>query len=388
MLRRWQRTLRVSATAVGQAARRGGVRGAGTRGRRLRPAAALLALGLLAAAPAVTLATGQAGARRSFPSDTETLPIDVTVRVVDGTTRQPGHADAVTLQEVGQRAQPIASASDVTGETVLRGLFLDETRSYLVQATIGGIPYFARATGQELAGGPITVYVFATTTDRSAVVVSELNLVVKRVEKRLDLEYMIAIANETSPQQTILPDPVSFELLLPQDASGETFEVLGGTGPTKITPVAGAKDDRTGLAFPLRSGTTRLRVSATVPYAGRARLQLGASAPVRAFTLLVSPDDLEVSGDFKDLGPAEPAGFHRWEGPAVAANAMVTWQVSGGTGPRIAARQGGRLSDVGRKAQERIREARQDRTAFTVSIVGLVVVIALLVLRHRLRPPQ
>ncbi len=354
----------------------------------LRAAAALgvsAAAALVLCAPAAARAASQPDSERAFSADAESLPIDVTVRVVDGTTRQPGHAESVTLQESGQRGQVVATESDVTGEAVFRGLFLDETRTYLIQATASGIPYFAKATGHDLAGGPATVYVFATTTDRSAVAVADLSLTVKRLETRLDLEYAIAIVNETSPQQTVLPDPVTLELMLPQDAVSVTFEALSGAGPAKVTPLPGSKPGRAGLAIPLRSGTTRLRATASVPYTGRARLQLEASAPVRKLTMLVYPPDLVVDGDFRDEGIAEDGGFHRWAGSPLAANALLTWQVSGGTGPSIAARQRDRLVDLGRKAQDTVRRARSDRTAFVVSIIALAGIVVLLLARRRLR---
>jgi len=211
--------------------------------------AALLALaGLLGAlafaAPRVPAfdPDGEAGALGA--EDTETLPVDVVVRVVNGTTRETGRAETVLLQEMGATPQVVATARDVTGEAVFRRLYLDETRAYIVQAVSGGIPYFARTTGHDLAGGPATVYVFETTTERTGLAVAELTLGIRRAERELELEYLVVIANEASPQRTVLPDPTSFEILLPEDAVGAQCEVLAGGVPQPVAPVAGTDPSR------------------------------------------------------------------------------------------------------------------------------------------------
>lgn len=269
--------------------------------------------------------------------NSEMLSVDVRVRVVNGTTRQPGQAESVVLQEFGPAAHTIAEARDVAGEVVLRDLILDETRTYLVLVSAGGISYAARTTGRDLAAGPVTVYTFTTTTDRSALAVSELNLVIKRAESKLELEYLITIVNETRPQQTVVPDPTSFELLLPEDAVGASLEVLSGAAPQKLAPVAGVKPERAALALPIRSGATRLRATTSLPYDGRsARLRLEASLPVRQLTLLTFPADLEVEGGpFDDAGVAEDTGYRQWRGSPLGADQALEWDVSGGAAPRV-----------------------------------------------------
>lgn len=316
--------------------------------RALAPALALaLALALAAAAGlAAASARAQPANRPGTDLDdeaaagalnSEMLSVDVRVRVVNGTTRQPGQAESVVLQESGPAPHAIAAARDVAGEVVLRDLILDETRTYLVLVSAGGISYAARATGRDLAAGPVTVYTFTTTTDRSALAVSELNLVIKRAESKLELEYLITIVNETSPQQTVVPDPTSFELLLPEDAAGASLEVLSGPAPQTLAPVAGVKPARAGLALPIRSGATRLRATTSLPYNGRgARLRLESSLPVRQLTLLTFPADLEVEGgSFDDAGIAADTGYRQWRGAPLGSDQTLEWDVSGGAAPRV-----------------------------------------------------
>jgi hypothetical protein len=317
-------------------------------------------------------ATGGGATDRDYAEgDPELLPVDVTVRVVNGTTRADGRAESVTLLEMGPNRQPLASARDVTGQVVLRRLFLDETRAYLVQAESGGTPYFAQATGHDLAAGPLTIYVFETTTDRAGVSVSELNLHVRRAETDLQLEYLITITNSASPQRTVLPDPTSFELLLPDGAVGTAFEVLSGAAPQKTAAVAGQAPGRAALAVPLRSGATRLRVTTSIPYNGRAHLALATSLPVAKLTLLASPADLRIDGDFTDAGEDAGTGCRLWTGPALDADLELRWTVQGGSSPRIAARA---QDDNG--APDGIKAPLAQARRIGMSLAGWLVVIA------------
>ena len=319
------------------------------------------------------------GADTYAGGETELLPVDVVVRVVNGTTREDGRAESVTLIETGPARQVIATARDVAGKTVFSRLFLDETRSYVVQAVSGGTPYFTATTGHDVAAGPVTVYVFETTTDRAGVRVSELTLNVKREEAELRLEYVIAILNETQPQRTVLPDPTSFELQLPEGAVGAAFEVLTGGVPQKVAAVAGQGAGRSGLAVPLRSGTTRLRVTTTLPCRGRAHFALAANLPVTKFTLLASPPDLKVDGGLSDAGLDQATGCERWDGPVLAANQVLLWTMAGGTAPRVAERREGPLAGAAKEGLARVKQTGRDlgpvgAVALLLALVALLIV--------------
>ncbi len=351
----------------------------GTEAAARRLLAGLLLAVVLPAGPAAGYAPDGAGADLAG-DDSETLPVDVVVRVVNGTTRGTGKAEAVTLQEIGPVSQVVGTARDVAGEAVLKGLFLDETRTYLVQVTSGGIPYFARKTGQDLAAGPVTVYVFEATTDRGGLTVEELTLNLRRTESDLRLEYLVTVQNRAEPQRTVLPDPTSFELLLPEGAVGAACEVLAGAEPQRVAPVAGVKPTRAGLAVPLRSGATRLRVTTSLPYEGSARLAVESSLPVARFTLNTSPADLRISDGFADEGVAEDTGWRRWAGPALAADQELRWSVSGGSAPRIAERA---EEGSGGAAGGRLEQVRRTGT----SLAGwIVIVVAVLMVALALLP--
>jgi len=354
-------------------------------GSGLLACALALALALAAGGNAARAAGGGAGDRDYAEGEPELLPVDVVVRVVNGTTRADGRAETVTLFETGPNRQAVASARDVTGQVVLRQLYLDETRSYLVQAESGGTPYFAQATGHDLAAGPLTVYVFETTTDRAGVAVSELTLRVRRAETDLQLEYLITITNSANPQRTVLPDPTSFELLLPDGAVGAAFEVLSGGAPQKLAAAAGQAPGRAALAVPLRSGVTRLRVTTSLPYNGRAHLALAASLPVAKLTLLATPPDLGIDGDFTE-GEVDAAGGCRlWNGPALPADRELRWTVQGGTSPRIAARSadGGNAADGKAPPLARVRRIGMSLAGWLVVILAFAMVALALLARLR-----
>ncbi|MHB8080182.1 MAG: hypothetical protein ACYDIE_13120 [Candidatus Krumholzibacteriia bacterium] len=361
--------------------RRADEHGAHRRELTLLAGGLALALALAGGGDAARAAGNGTGAGDLAEGEAELLPVDVVVRVINGTTRADGRAESVTLSETGQDKPVLAGARDVTGEVVLPHLFLDETRTYLVEAESGGTPYFAQATGHDLAAGPLTVYVFETTTDRAGLAVSELNLRLRRTETDLRLEYLITITNSAVPQRTVLPDPTSFELQLPDGAVGAAFEVLSGAAPQKTAAVAGQVPGRAALAVPLRSGTTRLRVTTSLPYNGRAHLVLASSLPVTEFTLLATPPDLRIDGDFTDAGEDTATGCRLWTGPALAADREVRWTVQGGSSPRIAARTAGGAAapDGPARPLARVRRIGLSLAGWLV-VVGAFAMVALALL--------
>ncbi len=351
-------------------------RPAGRRRWRARSATLGAAAAILVAGAALVQAQGigrlAADGGLGEP-DRETLPVDVRVRIVDGTTGGPGEAESLVLLERGEPPQPVVTLRDVRGESLLRGLFLDETRGYLVQATAGNIPYYVQVTGRQLMEGPVTVHVFATTTARDGLKVAELTLVVRRAEQQLSLEYMIRLQNESSPLRTILPDPTSFELALPEQAREIALEMLSAPVPTLLATTGAGEPGRIGVTQPLRAGPTRLRLTATVPYPGEADLRLSASAPVEQLTLLASPPDLELRGGFADRGLDEATGFHRWVGPPLEAGAELRWTMEGGAAPRLLAER----QPAGRAAAARERQplagGRRLPAGALVALVALAV---------------
>ena len=270
------------------------------------------------------------------PGRGQDLPVDVTVKVVDGTTREPGRADTVSLLPLQVGRQALETAFDVEGEVILAGLELSPALEYVVEATAEGIPYYARATGRALAESPLTVYVFQTTAALDSVSVAGMNLILRRGEDELQLEYLFTIQNDVAPQRAVLPSPSSLALALPDGLGGLRAEILSRPSPAAVGTAAGPEPGWIGLAAPLPPGPTRIRLTGVLPYDGAAELPVGANLAVSQWSVLAFPPDLEIRGEgMEEASVGADVDYSRSVGPALAAGATLVLEVRGGAAPVV-----------------------------------------------------
>ncbi len=261
---------------------------------------------------------------------------EVVIQIVNGTDRQPATAEKVVVLPADAVGRPVAEALAVEGQVNLGPLALRPNAQYVVEAISSGVSYFAQATGRQLWTAPTTVYVFSPTTNLDGVRASGMNLVIRRAETELILEYLLTVVNEGTPQQTVIADPVSLEMILPPNASLDQTECLRGPTPLPFGTEAGTDPAWTGLAVALTPGTNRLRLTAKVPYPDGLTLPVGFNIPVTEWSVLTFPADMEIRGE--DLEPAAvdtEGDFQRHRGPALAAGATIAITLGGGSGPVI-----------------------------------------------------
>ncbi len=261
---------------------------------------------------------------------------DVVIKIVNGTTREPGQAEKVVIYRRGTMARPLHEADDVSGEVNFGILPLVRHARYIVEVTAGGVPYYAEASGQDLENEPVTVYVFSPTTDLAGLRATGMNLVIHLGESALQLEYLFTVVNESRPQQTVVPQPASLQLALAPGTSLGRVESLRGPQSIAVSSVPGSEEDRIGLALALTPGNNRLRITGTVPYRGNLELPVGANIPITEWSVLTFPADIEVRGPGLEPVPTDlDADFQRHRGPALAAGETIVLSLTGGSGPQI-----------------------------------------------------
>jgi len=291
--------------------------------------------------PHVVMAAFLIGAPALLPStacaqDASNEGGEVVISILNGTTQEPASAEKLIILPETATHRPVAEDFEVSGEVNLGALVLEPSQSYIIEVISDGVSYFARASGRELQSQITPVYIFTTTSALTGVKASGMNLVIRRAETELEIEYLLTVVNESLPQQTVVGDPTSLELALPADVQLGEIEVMRGHTPQAITASSGSNPGWTGLAVPLPPGTTRLRLVASIPYPEQLVLRVGFNIPVEAWSVLTSPVDLDIRGT--DLVPVDaPAesNLRRHTGPALSAGETVLLTLGGGSGPVI-----------------------------------------------------
>lgn len=261
---------------------------------------------------------------------------EVVINILNGTTQEPASAEKVIILPETATHRPVVEEFEVSGEVNLGALDLTANQSYIIEVISNGVSYFARTTGQQLQSQITPVYVFATTAELTGVKASGMNLVIRRAETELEIEYLLTVVNESQPQRTVVGDPASLELALPADVQLGEIEAMRGHTPQAITASSGSGPGWTGLAVPLPPGTTRLRLTASIPYPEQLVLRIGFNIPVEAWSVLTSPVDMDIRGtDLVPVNAPAESNMRRHTGAALTAGETVLLTLGGGSGPVI-----------------------------------------------------
>lgn len=246
----------------------------------------------------------------------------VTVKLVNGTTGERGEAERVELREIGFAMTLLASAEKVAGEVTFPGVKLLNYRPYLAVAMRGDVAYRAQMVGQKfLDGDAITVHVFDQTESLEGVSVSGMNVVVRRQASGCELEYILTVENAARPQRTIAAAALPVRLVVPSLTSA-TADVYRGPEPEPAEIATGA-GGLTGPRVALAPGTTRVVLKGFWDMPGPARLDIGCSLPVAAWSLMVSPSTLAVEAPDLSRDAGDYPGFVRLRGPALTPGQTV-----------------------------------------------------------------
>jgi hypothetical protein len=298
----------------------------------------LVAAGFLLAISGLTLCFRPVVAQDEPPPPPPTSEAaDLTIEIVNGTTRQPGQAESILVFSLPPGRPPVAEAANVNGQATLSGVELFRNTPYVVRVTAAGISYFAKKQGWELLQEPrLRIYTFDVTEDLTGVDISGLNVIMRRGEANLQIEYLISIVNNAQPQKSVAPRPTTLEIALPPNSYGVELEFLSGPAPEALPTQSGSAAGWCGLVAALPPGPTRLRLTATMPYPGGAEVPVGANVPIQSWSVLSFPPDLEVraaglEAEDHDLRDE----FQRQRGPALEPLEILTLDVSGGSSPAV-----------------------------------------------------
>jgi hypothetical protein len=260
-------------------------------------------------------------------------PVDLKFTVINATTGQPGSIERLTIDYVRERRNGILDFEPAGADFVAPGVPIKEGAEYIVTAWHQGIPYWWSQRGRDLMAQKMTLHVFDATASREGARIQGLNLVIRRQDSLLTLEYMIQVDNTVRPQQTIFDRQATFEIDFPVAATRIKAAYERGPEPTPV-PVERGSGDRLGLAVPLTPGLNQIQVSAVVPWHEDLSVPVGSNLEIGAWSVLVAPEWLEVVASEMEVGQNDVPGFRRLTGPPLEAGRSLDLRLrSGPQGP-------------------------------------------------------
>lgn len=283
----------------------------------IKPSKSLVILALIVALWGVHLASAQ-----SAQGDLE----DIQFEISNVTTGEPGTIDRLEIHYSTHVLNPVLDIQPEGSSFTVPAVPIKDIGHYVITAWHEGVPYFWSIRGRTILDGPVTLHVFDTVSDMSAVKVTGLNLLFRKGESVVDLEYMIKVDNPLRPQATITGDP-TLVLRVPPEAGN--FEVQYTRGPKPIeVPIQSMGSGMVGLQVPLTTGQNQIRLSCTIAWQEGMEIPVGANVPVEAWSLLATPENLDIeSFQLEPDNSQDLPGYLRFIGPVLEADQRFSFRV-------------------------------------------------------------
>ena len=257
-----------------------------------------------------------------LPATAQTVdadPVDLKFEVINATTGEPTAVERMTIEYVRTRRNGILDFEPSGSSFVAPGVPIKDVGKYIVAVWHQGVPYWWSLRGQQLMEQTTTLHVFDTTDKLDGVSIKGLNLVIRRQETLLQLEYMLQIDNTITPQKTIYDGTATFEMNFPAGASNIDATYRRGPDPTPFTAKTRGSSQLS-LAVPLTPGLNHLRITAVLPWQDGMEIPLGSNLAIADWSTLVSPEWQEVRAMELETGEgAALQGFNRLSGPPLEA---------------------------------------------------------------------
>ncbi len=268
---------------------------------------------------------------------------NITGLVLNGTTGKPSAGDTVTLIKISQAAgmeEAGSTKTDAQGKFSFSNVSQDGP--HLVRVEHAGVNYH-----KMVPPGTTTaeVQVYEAVKDKLDGISTAVEMAMQARAGVLQVVQIYGINNASNPPRTLAGDH-TWQVSIPEDAQIDDVSTQAPNGQpvaTTPTPVPGKKGVY-GLGYPLRPGTTQIRLGYHMPYSGSARIEPGLLGPVQHL-LVVYPAQMQFAPANARTFTSTPSGDNRLLSQIatkVTPGAQMAFTVSGtGTFPQDAGSQGG-----------------------------------------------
>lgn len=262
--------------------------------------------------------------------------------VTNGTRNRPQASAAISLLKLDQGMQPIReTTTDTQGRYRFADVPADTGASYLVRVTYAGVTYHKPALFQSGTAARVDVEVYERTSSEKAIAVDVHGIAFDPSEGRLRVREAYAVANQTRPPLTVYGEGGTFRFALPTNVKDVELSMQAPTGmPLEQTPVE-KLPGQYAVDFPLRPGTTQVRLSYSLDYpVARAQMALRSFYAVNHTQVFIPSTGVELSSrSLTPLGTDSERQLSIYGAENLSAGSVVEFEVSG-TAP-AAARAGG-----------------------------------------------
>jgi hypothetical protein len=308
-------------------------------------------------------------------------PADISFKIINATTGEAGTIDRLEIHYLTERPNPVLDVEPEGSSFTIPDVPIKDRGKYILTAWYQDVPYFWSIRGRQILDETLTLHVFDTSGDLAQVSMTGLNLLLRKGESVVDLEFMLKIDNAARPQVTVTGSP-TVELDVPAGATG--FEAHYTRGPSPIdVPVRSLGAGRVGLDVPLTSGQNQVRFTCKVPWQEGLDVPVGSNLPVDAWSLLATPENLDIRSF--DLSPdrgQDLPGFLRFIGPSLEADPGFRFEVKS----RIAAGQAEEVFTAevpGDEDEDRDAEEENDDGGFPFLVLVPIFVVLIIILARR-----
>ncbi len=258
---------------------------------------------------ATGLATGQS---------VDTIPLDIDIEIINATTGEPGTIDKLVLQYSTLRLEPVFDLEPSGSRFMVPQTPVKDRGKYILTAWKDDVPYYWSLRGRNLKEKPLKLHIFDTASGLDDVAIVGLNLLIRKTQSMLELEYLIQVENTVRPQVSLVGEP-SVSIALPSGVRNATLSY--GNGPSlmemEITNFSG---DAALLTVPITTGRNPMRLKTTVTWSEGMTIPMSSNVPITQWSLIASPTNLDIQAfDLVSADIAGDSGHLHFKGPAIAA---------------------------------------------------------------------
>ena len=257
----------------------------------------------------------------------DTNPVDVDFEIINATNGQAGTIDKLVLQYSSIRLEPIFNINPSGSSFEVPAVPLKDRGKYILTAWKEGVPYYWSLRGRKFTEAPVILHVFDTASGVDDVAIVGVDLLVRKTQSLLELEYLIQVENSVSPQVSLVGSP-HVMLEMPSGAQKATLSYGNGPNPEELE-ISSFSGNQVALAVPLTSGRNPMRLKTTLTWSEGMTIPMSSNVPITKWTLIATPVNLDIQSF--DLIPTDitgNSGHLRYQGPSLAAEESFSFRIS------------------------------------------------------------
>ncbi len=245
-------------------------------------------------------------------------PVDLNFEVINATTGQPGSIDRLVLQYSSHRLNAVLDINPSGSSFEVPDAPISDRGKYIITAWHKNVPYYWSLRGRDLKEKTITLNVFDVINSLDSVTIVGMDVLLKKTESLLEMEFLLQVNNSAQPQATVMADrPVLISL----PAGASSVSLSYGNGPEKeemqISHLSGGK---AALSVPLTTGRNPMRLKAKAPWTDGMDLPIGSNVTISSWSLMATPTTLDIQSFDLVASPDSGQNNHlRFKGPSLEA---------------------------------------------------------------------